>query len=100
MPAPTWSKAGTFAGAAKRAPGFGGGKGSNFKFSAVASGQPAGFQPHSTPCASFSTQILAVYQKPPSRGRIHIFSGARRKLHADAGLHQGEEAGGQDGGRE
>ena len=53
-------------------------EGVQFKFSAVAPGQPAGFQPHSTPCASFSTQILAVYQKPPSRGRIHIIRGISR----------------------
>ena len=50
----------------------GGGREGIFEFSPVTTGQPPGFQPHSTPCTGLSTQTLAVYRKPPRRGRIHI----------------------------
>ena len=60
-----------FVGAAKNGVRRWGGKGI-FEFSPVTTGQPPGFQPHSTPCTGLSTQTLAVYRKPPRRGRIHI----------------------------
>ena len=62
-----------FVGAAKNGLRGGGGREGIFEFSPVTTGQPPGFQPHSTPCTGLSTQTLAVYRKPPRRGRIHIF---------------------------
>ena len=61
-----------FVGAAKNGLRGGGGREGIFEFSPVTTGQPPGFQPHSTPCTGISTQPFAVYRKPPRRGRIHF----------------------------